>query len=235
MRVLVIEPVVSETFQTDTVEYLKSLTTPGTEVTVRSLEKGPNTIETYLDVVQASPEIVKIVMEERNRQDAIMINCFADPGLEATREVYNGLALGVAETTMHMAAILSDKFSVITTDRNSIPWTENQATLYGVRDKLAGVVAVDIGVDSLNTSGDTLKRMIEESEKELEKGSEAIVFGCTGMKNFAEALQEKLPVPVLEPTAVTFKIAESMGKIGIKHSKFLRYSMTEEKKQSLNI
>lgn len=234
MKILVIEPVKSKNFESDTTEYLKDLSENGTDVTVLSLPEGPPTIETFLDVVEASPEIIKIVKDQRHKQDAIMINCFADPGLEAAREVSDTLVLGVAETTMHMAAMLSDKFTVITTDRNSIPWTENQALSYGLKDKLFSVVAVDIGVDSLNTSGETYERMLSAAKEELAKGSEAIVFGCTGMKNFAEKLQANLEVPVLEPTQITFKVAESLSKLGVRHSKFVRYSMTEEKRRLLN-
>lgn len=234
MNILVIEPVKSSIFEGETVKYLETLKDPETRVTVKSLKSGPNTIETYVDVAQASPEIVNIMMEERYNYDAFIVNCFADPGVDAAREVSIRLVLGVAETTMHMAAMLADKFSVITTDRNSIPWTENQARVFAVKEKLASVVAVDIGVDALKSNNDTYSKMLDQAKKELEKGSEAIVLGCTGMKSFAEGLQEDLEVPVFEPTKVTFKVAESLVKLGIKHSRFIRYGMTNEKLKQLN-
>lgn len=234
MRILVIEPVKSSKFKDESIAYLDKIRDPETEVVVKGLKSGPPTIETYVDVAQASPEIVNLMMEERNHYDAFMVNCFADPGVDAARELSSRLVLGVAETTMHMAAMLSDKFTVITTDRNSIPWTENQARLYGLKERLASVVAVDVGVDSLTSSKETYPHLLEQAKKELEKGSEAIVLGCTEMKSFAERLQEDLGVPVFEPTKVTLKVAESLVKMNIRHSKFIRYSMTDEKIKQLN-
>lgn len=234
MKILVIEPVNSTKFKDESIAYLEEIRDPGTEIVVKGLKSGPPTIETYVDVAQASPEIVNLMMEERNHYDAFMVNCFADPGVDAARELSDRLVLGVAETTMHMAAMLSDKFTVITTDRNSIPWTENQARMYALKEKLASVVAVDVGVDSLRSSNQTYPHLLEQARKELEKGSEAIVLGCTEMKSFAEKLQEDLGVPVFEPTKVTLKVAESLIKMKLSHSKFIRYSMTDEKNRLLN-
>lgn len=235
MKILVIDPVMSVQFETRTKKYLEKFKGPDTNLIVRSLKSGPETIETYFDVVLASPEIINIVMEERNSNDAIIINCFADPGLDAAREVSQALVLGVAETTMHIAAMLTDKFSVITTDKNSIPWTENQARSYGLTDKLTGVAAVDIGVGALKLNKKLYSRFLKQAEKELDKGSEAIVLGCTGMTVFAEKLQKDLKVPVFEPAKVTLKVAEALIELGIKHSRFIKYSMTGEKLKLLKI
>jgi allantoin racemase len=233
MKILVIDPVKSVYFENETKKYFEKFKDSDTKLAVRCLKSGPETIETYVDVVQASPEILNIIFEEKDNYDAFIINCFADPGLDAAREVSERLVLGVAETTMHIAAMLVDKFSVLTTDKNSIPWTVNQAHSYGIFDKLAGVSAVDIGVGGLKLNNSTYTKFLKQAEKELERDSEAIALGCTGMTAFAEKLQKDIKVPVLEPSKITLKVAEALIKLGITHSRFIKYSMTGEKKLKL--
>lgn len=233
MRLMVIEPVNSRTFRRESEEYFIRFKDSSTEIAVRNLKSGPESIETYLDVVQASPYIVDIIREEEKNYDAFLIDCFADPGLDASREISENLVLGVAEVSMHIASMISNKFSVLTTDRNSIPWTEIQAISYSVKERLGGVASLDLGVAELEFSESNYSKFLSQSKKELKKGSEAIVLGCTRMNPFAEKLQEDLGVPVLEPSKVTLKVAEGLTKIGVKHSRFLKYSMTDLKLKQL--
>jgi allantoin racemase len=226
---MVIEPIGSEIYKIDTEKYFKKFKASSTELEVRSLKEGPDSIETYLDVALASPRIVEIVRDEDKNFDAFLIDCFADPGLDACREVSEKLILGVAEVSMHVAAMIANKFSVLTTERNSIPWTEIQATNYSVRDRLVGVASVDLGVSEIKLNKENYSKFLTKSKIELSKGSEAIVLGCTRMNDFAEKLQEDLGVPVVEPSKTALKVAEGFTRIGIKHSKFLKYSMTEYK------
>ncbi|MEM0090680.1 MAG: aspartate/glutamate racemase family protein [Nitrososphaerota archaeon] len=233
MKLMVIDPIGSTIFENETKEYFERFKEPSTEIEVRSLEHGPETIETYLDVALASPGIIDVVTKEKETFDAFIINCFADPGLDAAREISGKLVLGVAEVTMHVATIVANKFSVITTDRNSIPWTEIQALNYSVKDRLINVVAIDTGVKELVYGDSIYSKLLTVSQEEMKKGSEAIVFGCTRMSVFAERLQGDLQIPVLEPSKITLKFAEAMVKAGVRHSRFLKYSMTDSKRKLL--
>ena len=49
------------------------------------------------------------------------------------------------------------------------------------------------------------------------------------MNPFAEKLQEDLRIPVLEPSKTSLKVTEGLTKIGVKHSRFLKYAMTDSK------
>ncbi|MGC8699128.1 MAG: aspartate/glutamate racemase family protein [Candidatus Acidifodinimicrobium sp.] len=234
MRIMIIEPVSSTEFRNESEEYFRDLKELSTEIIVRNLEAGPKTIETYLDVFLAAPRIAKIVHEEQENFDAFVIDCFADPGLDASREVSRKLVLGVAEVTMHIASMIAHKFSVITTEKNSIPYTEIQALNYSVKDRLNKIVSVDIGVEGLIFSESNYSKFLKLAREEMRDGSEAIVLGCTRMNTFAERLQNDINIPVLEPSKVTLTVAEALVKIGINHSRFLKYAMTQSKLESLS-
>jgi len=44
-------------------------------------------------------------------------------------------------------------------------------------------------------------------------------MGCASMAGYGDEIEELLHVPVLDPVAVTFKVAEGLAHLGIRHSK----------------
>ena len=52
-----------------------------------------------------------------------------------------------------------------------------------------------------------------------EDGAEVIIMGCTAMAGYNEDLERELNIPVLDPTVVSFKFAEMIADMGVRHSK----------------
>lgn len=206
---------------------------PGTEVDSVGIEKGSATIESRYDEIFAVPEIVKRVKEaEQEGVDACIVNCFADPGVRASREAVKMLVLGPCESSLMVAAALCNKFSVVTVLKNVANIIEENARIYGISDKLASVRAVEIPVSELHRDNErTAKALFEEGKKALEEdGAEVIVLGCTGMTGMAERLSKELGVPVIDPIPTAVKFAETLISLGLSHSK-ISFPMPPEKKR----
>ncbi len=227
VKVFVLNPVTTDKWDELTLKYLKGVAFPGTEVEVDHIEDGPESIERKLDVVRAEAKVVeKIVEAERRGFDIAMINCFDDPGLHASREAVSMPVLGIGETSMTMALLLGEKFAIISTGRNSRAVYERRALEMGIVHRLAYSTGINISVLKLRKDESKVKAMIlEEAKKAIEiYGAEVIVLGCSGMIGFSEYLSKKLKVPVIDPTLLTFKVAEGLGTIGLAHSKVYLYS-----------
>lgn len=219
MKILVISPVVSQELLKDDKEYFQGLADPATEVVVASIEKGPASIETFHDAVYAGPEILRIVRERHDAVDAIMVNCFADPAVDAAREITDKVVLGPAETSMSVALHLGATFSVISVLPNTTPWVQWQARKLGVESRLASAIGIDVPVLDLEKGPEkTAAAIVEAATAAIERdGAEVIVLGCTGMAALAERVRKQLCVPVIEPAAVTFKMAELFIRLGLRH------------------
>ena len=219
LKILIISPVVSQELLKDDKEYFQGLADSETNVVVMGLEKGPTSIETFHDAVYAGPDILRLVREKSDVVDAIMINCFADPGVDAAREMTDKVVLGPAETSMSVALHLGAKFSVISILPNTGPWVRWQARKLGIESRLASAIGIDIPVLGLEKDLEETAAQIVEAAKQAIKidGAEVIVLGCTGMAALAERVRKQLCVPVIEPAAVTFKMAELLVKLGLRH------------------
>ena len=221
MRILVINPVATEEWLEPDREYLQGIADKDTEVEVVGLERGPKSIETFHDAAYAAPEILKIVKERGDETDAIMINCFADPALDAAREVTDRPVLGAGETSMAVAIQLGPKFSVISVLENTAAWVRIQATKLGVEAKLASAIGVDIPVLELEEDPQkTVDTIVRSAKGAIERdGAEVIVLGCTGMATLAHRIRDKLSVPLIEPAATTLKMAEMLAKLGLRQNR----------------
>jgi len=219
MKILVISPVVSQELLAGDAEYFRRLADPGTQVDVAGIAQGPTSIETFHDTVYAGPDILRLVRTMHEEVDAIMINCFADPAVDAAREITDKVVLGPAETSMSVALHLGAKFSVISILPNTAPWVRWQATKLGIQSRLASAIGIDIPVLGLEKDLEETAAQIVKAAKQAVKidGAEVIVLGCTGMAALAERVRKQLCVPVIEPAAVTFKMAELFIRLGLRH------------------
>lgn len=193
------------------------------EIAVASPKNGPGSIESAYDSYMAVPEVLESVAEaEKNGYHAVVISCFGDPGLDAARELVSIPVVGSGETSMHVAAQLGTRFSIISPG-------EGDTGRYTVRTRMLGleskfVSARGIGLSVLGLAGNreaTLERAAEAGRLAVGDGADVLVLGCMSMAfhDFALDLQQRIGVPVVNPAITGIKTAEMMAALGVGNSK----------------
>lgn len=196
----------------------------GTEVAIRDVPDGPDSIESAYEELLSVPATLEGVRQaERDGFDGVIVGCFGDPGLEAARELVTIPVIGPGESSMLLAASLGHRFTVVTILDSVIAAQELQAYKAGVRDKLASVRATDIPVLSLMDDRDaSLRRVIEVGELAIERDrADTLVLGCMTMSflDIAPEVEAALGVPVINAGLCALKAAESLVSMGAAHSK----------------
>ena len=227
MHIRIINPVITRSWEQDTLQTYSSVAGPGVNVSVVSLDWGTASIESYRDDALATPDILnKVLLAEKEGVDAVIIDCMADPGLHAAREIARIPIIGPAQASMHLAAILGFRFSILSTSKRDIPWVSDQVTRYGLDKHLASVRAIDIPVLSLAENPEaTFQALMQAAELAVTvDGAHVLVPGCTGLAGLAShlrkgLLEKGLDVQVLDPPSVAMKLAESLVSLAYAHSK----------------
>lgn len=226
IKLHVVVPITTPGFR-DSADF-SSLFDAGIEVTQSQIEHGPASIECEYDEALAAPDTVaKALAAQEGGADAVIIDCMGDPGMEAAREVLSIPVLGPCQTSMHLAAMLGHRFSVLTVLERLAPFFEVRADRYGIGGKMASVRAVDIPVLDLDRDRDQMvKTLTEQGVLAIERDkAHALVFGCTGMLGCADELSASLAdagyhdVPVIDPMPATLRIAAAVVASGLGHSK----------------
>ncbi|MFX0124092.1 MAG: aspartate/glutamate racemase family protein [Candidatus Hodarchaeota archaeon] len=222
MEIQVIIPILfNQDFEDITLETYKARARSDTKISVTSLEKGPASIESMYDEQIASPWILKKVRKaEKDKFDAVVIDCMGDPALHAAREITEIPVVGPGEASFVLASIIGYKFSVLVVLKGVIPRFENKIRMYGFIDRLASVRSIEIPVLRLEKDEKTQNTLLVEARKAIkEDGADTIILGCTGMLGMAKELQEALGIPVIDPTVASLKMAETLVDMEISHSK----------------
>lgn len=218
-RILVLNPIVNNVHLDADRDYFQRLAFAGTEVEILSITKGPKSIETFYDAQYAGPEILRVIKDKSTEFDAFLINCFADPALDAAREVTNKVVVGPGEAAMSLALHLGARFAVISVLPNTPYWVRIQARKLGVESRLAKATGINTPVLELyKTSDQVINQIVEAAQRAItDHEAEVIILGCTGMARLANMVREKLKVPVIEPAAAALKMAELLVDLNLSH------------------
>jgi allantoin racemase len=232
MKIFVINPNTSQTMTDHIREALEAVKRSDTELTVTCPDRGPETIESAYDEAFAIPPTLGLVKKANDEgYDAVILACFSDPGLEAAREVSVIPVIGIEESTLHIAAMLGAKFSILTPRKQRIPSKCEHVHIRGLSHFLASVRSLDLTVAETDSDpAKTKQRLMDVAKIAVEEdGAEVIVMGCAGMAGYAREIEETLSVKVLDPAAVALKTAEAMADLGLTHSKAGLFATPPEK------
>ncbi len=227
MKIFVINPNTSANMTEHIRRELDKIKRTGTEITVMNPEHGPVSIESVRDEVLAGPGILELVAKANSEgYDAILLACFSDPALDAAKEISWIPVVGMEEATLHVAAMLGHKFSILTSLSRRVPTRETHVRLRGIESAYASAPALDIPVLEMDVQPERTKaRALELARKAMEEDeADVIILGCAGLAGYGRDIERELGLVVLDPTAVAFKVAEAMADLGLRHSKIRRFA-----------
>ncbi|MCD6276148.1 MAG: aspartate/glutamate racemase family protein [Thermoplasmata archaeon] len=220
-------------------EEIKRKSNGAIELEIISLSKGSSSLEYSYDEVYSGPYILqKVKWAEEKGFNAVVIDCFFDPMLDAAREIVSIPVIGPCESSLKIASQLAHKFSIIspTPSGNRIVWENIEK--YHMERKIASIRFLDFEVLELESrEEDVRERLLKESKKAiLEDDAGAIVMGCTGMSTFANFLQKALKkelgyyIPMIEPLRAAVFNAINIVLMGVTHSR-KTYAYPSEKRR----
>jgi len=225
MRICVVNPNTTASMTAKIGAAALAVASPEVEVRAVNSEFGPPSIEGYFDEAFAVPGVLSEIAKASDA-DAFVIACFDDTGLDAARCATHAPVVGIGEAAFHMASLVAEKFSVVTTLARSIAPIEHNLMKYGLSSRCARVRAANVAVLALEEPGSDARRTIaaEIARALRDDGAEAIVLGCAGMTDLARDLERKAGVPVIDGVACGVALAEALVRVGLKTSKRNAYA-----------
>lgn len=225
MRILVLNPNTTASMTEKIGAAARRVASAGTEIVAMNSANGPASIEGFYDEAMSLAGMLAVI---RNTPDfdAVVIACFDDTGLDAARCLTDKPVIGIGEAAYHMASMISNKFSVVTTLARSVPALEHNLHRYGLIARCARVRSSEVAVLELEHPGsDACNRISAEIGRAVaEDRAEAIVLGCAGMADLADTLAKEHGLPVLDGVVCAIGLAEAMVKLQLLTSRRGGYS-----------
>jgi Asp/Glu/hydantoin racemase len=179
----------------------------GPSIRCMTLAEGPFGIESQEDVEQVALPLRRLV-EQDNAADAFVIACFSDPGLHVCREATQRPVFGINECGVLTALARGDRFGIIAILAKSVARHRRYLRQMGLAERLAGERPLGLSVAETASDERAFARM-EAVGRELVEvdGADVIVMGCAGMVRHRRPLEERLGVPVIDPTQAAVAMA----------------------------
>lgn len=229
-EILWVNPVGTEAFDDETLALIEAVRSPSHMPRVRHLDSGPPHLEYHLYEHEALGGMLELMREaEADGCSAGILGCFYDGGLRELREALVMPVVGMAESSMLLAATLGHKFSIIVGRRKWIPKMSDNVVLLGLERRLASFRSVEMGIPEVAADPDEFfRRVLVEGRKAVEQdGAEVIVLSEIAMPAFWERAARELPVPLVDPGVACWKWAELVAdlyeSVGLSHSKAYGY------------
>lgn len=196
---------------------------PGIEFHYRPVKGGPANFDSYHDWLLADLAMLEAGMEaQAEGYDAVCIDTTSDSGMNALRSVLDIPVIAPGRASYLTALLLGHRFGVLT---QWDPWIhEARKTIveYGLEHLCVGIESINRPPDMQNLLGgkedEVFPLLRDAALKLVAAGADAICLGSTTMHQAVGYLKEHLPVPVIDPGPLTYKMAELLLGMGLSHS-----------------
>lgn len=212
MRLLVINPNISDSVTAlIEAEALRSAS-PGTQLTMKTAAFGVAYIETRFEALIGAYATAQLAAEHHAGHDAVIVAAFGDPGLAGLREVLPVPVLGMTESALATACLLGHRFSIVAISQRIQAWYREVVEANGLIGRLASIRALDRPLASIGSvqadHAEALRALCERAVRE--DGAEVIVLAGAPLAGLARALHGQLPVPLVDGVSSAVRHAETL-------------------------
>jgi allantoin racemase len=213
MRILLVNPNISESVSELIAAEARRSASPGTEIHVLTAPFGVAYIETRFEALLGAYAAAQLACEHAAHHDAVVVAAFGDPGLAGLREVLPVPVTGMTEAALASAHLLGHRISVIAISQRIQAWYREVIESYGFGSRLASIRALDRPLSAIagvqQEHAQALKALAERAVDE--DGAEVIILAGAPLAGLARSLQGQLPVPVVDGVSSAVRHAETLA------------------------
>lgn len=191
----------------------------------KAVRIAPANYVSYQDALLADVGILEAGLSAQEEgYDAVCIDTMSDSGMNALRSVLSIPVIAPARHAMLLAQMLGEKFSILSMWSRWDPLYKKTLAELGMEHKCASLRAIEMEPNNqslLAGREDSVFPALYEMALRCvqEDKADVIILGSTTMHEAHAYLAERLPVPVINPGPLTYRLAETALLLGLTHSK----------------
>ena len=233
MKLLVINPNISDSVTALIAAEARLAAGPGTEIVPVTAPFGVAYIETFSEAAIGAYAAMTLYAEYGAGCDAAVIAAFGDPGLPAVREIAPVPVVGISEAAFAAAVEIGARFSIVAISERIALWYRECAAINKVDGKLASIRTLtaplrDIGSVQEDNEAELLAlcaRIVEEDS------ADAVVLAGAPLAGLGRRIAARLPVPLVDGVSSGVRLAQARVRAGAPPPGAGGYAPPPEKRQ----
>lgn len=216
MKLLVINPNISDDVSALIEREARASLRPGSELSIATAPFGVAYIETRAEALIGGYATLGLAAERYRGHDAVVVAAFGDPGLPALREALPIPVVGLTEAALMSACQYGGRFSIIAISQRIQAWYRETVDSYGLGSRLASIRALDEPLAAIGSvQQDQGGRLIELAEQAVrEDGADVLILAGAPLAGLARQVAAELPVPALDGVTCAITQAQALVDLG---------------------
>lgn len=216
MRLLVINPNISDDVTALIESEALRSAGPETELVVRTAARGVEYIETRFESLIAAGAVAEIIAEHTRPGatpvDGVVVAAFGDPGMPALKELADVPVVGITEAALCAAALQGHRFSIIAISDRIRPWYLDCVERFGLAGRLASIRSINESLTSIGSVQRDFKETLLALSRQAvqEDGADVVILAGAPLAGLARELTGKIPVPVVDGISAGIRMAEAV-------------------------
>ncbi len=196
----------------------------GIDFDFEAVRVAPKNYVSASDMALAEFGILEAGLEAARRgYDAVCVDTVSDSGVAALRSELSIPVIGPGRASVLTALMFGNRFSILAMWPHWRHFYLRTLTDLGLSEKCASIRWIDATPDNqglLAGKEDEVFPALEAVARRCiaEDGAEVILLGSTTMHQAHAHLAARLPVPVINPGPLSYKLAEAALGLGLTHS-----------------
>ena len=213
MKILLINPNISESVTALIEAEARRAASPGTEFTAVTAGFGVAYIETRFEALVGGYAAACLAGEHWSGHDAVIVAAFGDPGMPALREAVPVPVVGLTESALATACLLGARFSIVAISRRIVGWYRDTVAACGLSDRLAGFRFLDTPLrDPGSVQADheaALEALCRQAVEE--DGADVVIIAGAPLAGLARSIRDRVPVPLVDGVSSAVRQAETLA------------------------
>lgn len=203
MRLLLINPNMTKTMTDSLAQVARSVAGPEVAITALTASKGFPYIASRAEAQIAGGIVLEMIAAHQQEADAVIIAAFGDPGLIAARELFDLPVIGMAEAAVMSAAMLGERFAIVTFSPHMARWYADSVRLTGLNSRFTGVRCPDTPPDSVaNVATELRNELIALAAKATDNdGADVVILGGAPLAGLAPQIADSTSGILVDPIA----------------------------------
>ncbi|MDP5228026.1 MULTISPECIES: aspartate/glutamate racemase family protein [Arthrobacter] len=212
MKLLVINPNISEDVTSLIRAEAERSAGPATELVVETAPYGVEYIETRLESLIAAGAVAEVIAAHAGTVDGVVVAAFGDPGMPALKELVDVPVIGITEAALCAAALQGHRFSIIAISDRITAWYRECVEGFGLAGRLASIRSIKEALGGIGTVqedfGPTLVALAKQAVEE--DGADVIILAGAPLAGLAREVSHQIPVPVVDGIGSGIRMAEAV-------------------------
>jgi Asp/Glu/hydantoin racemase len=212
MKLLVINPNITESVTTLIATEARLSASQGTEINAVTASIGVAYIETRFEALIGAYAVAEQIALHLPGHDGVVVAAFGDPGLMALREALPVPVTGMTEAAIATATQLGSRFSIVSISPRMRGWYLDAVHNSHLSSRLASFRSLNQRPSSVSTvQQDQGERLIEIAHQCVnEDGADVIVLAGAPLAGLARKIKDRLPVPAVDGVSCAIKQLEAL-------------------------